>query len=309
MGFLFKLTLAGLCFFNAGCEIGNPHAPLDFDTNEPEPVPAAQPEAQPDSIVSLVYFWQQNVHFKNTIAGRIPPPVGFSRLETEKGSFAEWLRHLPLKPPDVKVYLYNGELKTNQSAHHSVIDMDTGNKDLQQCADAIMRLRAEYFYGIEAFSKIHFNYTSGHKVAFEDWMVGRKPKVSGNNVNFTTASENTDNSYANFRKYMEAIFSYAGTASLSKEMKNVRVDDLKIGDVFIQGGFPGHAVIVVDMAENNSGEKCFLLAQSFMPAQEMHILNNFNDEVSSPWYSIDFGETLYTPEWTFSKNDLKRFVH
>jgi len=34
--------------------------------------------------------------------------------------------------------------------------------------------------------------------------------------------------------------------------------------------------------ENSLGEKQFLLGQSYMPAQEMHILKSPNDE-SSPW--------------------------
>ena len=50
-----------------------------------------------------------------------------------------------------------------------------------------------------------------------------------------------------------------------------------------------------------------MLAQSSMPAQEMQIMKNPNDEKLSTWYFIDFGETLYTPEWIFTKNDLKRF--
>jgi hypothetical protein len=86
------------------------------------------------------------------------------------------------------------------------------------------------------------------------------------------------------------------------------ISEMQIGDVFIKGGFPGHAVIVVDLAEDEgSGKKVFLLAQSFTPAQEMHILKNPNDETMSPWYPLDFGERLFTPEWTFQRNDLHRF--
>ncbi len=44
-----------------------------------------------------------------------------------------------------------------------------------------------------------------------------------------------------------------------------------------------------------------------MPAQETQILKNPNEEDISPWYSIDFANQLQTPEWTFSKDDLKRF--
>ena len=42
----------------------------------------------------------------------------------------------------------------------------------------------------------------------------------------------------------------------------------KIGDIFIQGGSPGHCVMVVDVAAKAFGERIFLLAQSFMPARK-----------------------------------------
>ena len=45
-----------------------------------------------------------------------------------------------------------------------------------------------------------------------------------------------------------------------------------------------------------------------MPAQETQILQNPNNIELSPWYSVsEIGEKLYTPEWTFSSKDLKRF--
>jgi hypothetical protein len=78
---------------------------------------------------------------------------------------------------------------------------------------------------------------------------------------------------------------YAGTLSLSKSMHTKSIEDMAIGDVFIKGGSPGHAVLIVDLAENEKGEKVFLLAQSYMPAQETQILKNNNDPDLSPWYS------------------------
>jgi hypothetical protein len=38
----------------------------------------------------------------------------------------------------------------------AVMDLPVGNKDLQQCADAIMRLRAEYLYRPGQFNSIRF---------------------------------------------------------------------------------------------------------------------------------------------------------
>ena len=84
--------------------------------------------------------------------------------------------------------------------------------------------------------------------------------------------------------------------------------DMKIGDVFVQGGSPGHAVIVVDMAiDKNTGQKLFLLAQSYMPAQNIHVLKNPNHEALSPWYVLDSSKTINTPEWHFTQDDLKRY--
>lgn len=291
----------------ANCNVENPQKVNIIVENSSLPKNTEPLPVSIDSIAHLKYAWKNDISPDQVIKTRIKTPETYQRIEVEKGSFADWLRHLPLRAENSKVHLYNGALKSNQTVHVAVVDIDVGNKDLQQCADAVMRLRSEYFYGKEAYSEIHFNYTSGDKVAFEDWMRGKKPVVNGNTVRFSNLTNTIDNSYANFQKYLNAVFNYAGTASLSKEMKKVAVEDMEIGDVFIQGGFPGHAVIVVDMAVNASGKKCFLLAQSYMPAQEIHVLKNFNDPDLNSWYSTDFGEMLETPEWTFSKSDLKRF--
>jgi hypothetical protein len=83
---------------------------------------------------------------------------------------------------------------------------------------------------------------------------------------------------------------------------------MQIGDVFIRGGSPGHAELVVDMAiDTTTGKKIFLLAQSYMPAQETQILCNQEEPAMSPWYSLDFGATLHTPEYWFSNDQLMRF--
>jgi hypothetical protein len=84
------------------------------------------------------------------------------------------------------------------------------------------------------------------------------------------------------------------------------VGELAAGDLFIKGGFPGHAVLVADVAQNKAtGERRFLLVQSFMPAQEMHVLKNPADPDASPWYPLDFGDRLVTLEWVFPRESLR----
>jgi len=170
-------------------------------------------------------------------------------------------------------------------------------------------LRAEYLYSQKLYDRIHFNFTNGFEAIYSKWMDGWRIKVNGNSVNWSKDASYSED-YATFRKYLDMVFIYAGTLSLSQEMKEIPLETMEIGDVFIKGGSPGHCVIVVDMAENNEdGSKLFMLAQSYMPAQDIHILKNLQDSSLSPWYPLNFNfeGRLRTPEWTFDKEDLKRF--
>jgi hypothetical protein len=238
----------------------------------------------------------------------IPVPAGFVRVHSAQGSFGGYLRSMPLKPRGSPVLLYNGTRKANQSAHEYVIALAIGKKNLEQCADAIIRLRAEYLYSRGEYKEICFTFTSGHEACFLRWAEGYRPVVSGNRVSWKKKTGG-DYSRGSFVEYLETVFTYCGTISLSRELRRVpKAGDISPGDVFIQAGSPGHAVIVVDMAVNKkTGEKIFLLAQSYMPAQEIHILKNPSDITLSPWYKAAFKGSLATPEWTFRISDLKRF--
>ena len=266
------------------------------------------PQQQLVDTTRYTYSWLASYHPNTSIFNNILPPKGYERSAEEKNSFGAWLQHLPINTTDNTVYLFNGEKKYNQKAQHVVLDIDIGDRDLQQCADAVMRLRAEYLYTTKQFDKIKFNYTNGVEIPFSKWSSGFYPKLQGNKVVWVNAQNNS--SYKSFKKYLINIFSYAGTASLSKEMESVAIESINIGDVFILGGFPGHAVIVVDVAVHPSnGDKCFMLAQSYMPAQSIHILKNPNNETLSPWYSLsEINHEIRTPEWTFDVTQLKRFA-
>lgn len=256
--------------------------------------------------VQYNYSWLPKYNYQVSITNNIIPPDGYSRIKDSNDSFTSWLRHLPLNKNNT-VYLYNGDEKYNQSAQFKVVDIDVGSKDLQQCADAVMRLRAEYLYASKQYDKIHFNYTNGVNISFTKWSSGFYPSLKGNNVVWVNSKNNS--SYESFKKYMNNIFMYAGTASLEKEMVSVKFDDIQVGDVFIKGGFPGHAVIVIDVAiHSETNNKCFMIAQSYMPAQNIHILKNPNNSDLSPWYSVkECGSVINTPEWTFEETQLKRF--
>ena len=233
----------------------------------------------------------------------IPTPTGSDRIPVRQGSFGAWLRTLPLKAPGAPVHYYNGDLKP-RDVHIAVIDIDVGHRDLQQCADAVMRLRAEYLWARGCGDQIAFNFTSGDRSPWLEWAGGRRPVVQGNSVRWRQNAE-PDDSYRQFRRYLDSIFTYAGSHSLTQELETVaNPAQAEPGDVFIQGGFPGHAVLVVDVAES-AGDRWLLLAQSYMPAQEIHLLKRPGSP--TPWYPAQSTGSVKTPEWTFDATDLRRF--
>ena len=186
-----------------------------------------------------------------------------------------------------------------------MIDIDVGQRDLQQCADAVIRPRAEYLFATGCGEQLSFRFTSGHRTPWADWRSGLRPRVSGNDVRFEHTS-NTVEGWKEFRRYLDTVFAYAGSHSLARELEMVADPNRVLpGDVFIQGGFPGHAVIVVDVVHGRSGERQMLLAQSYMPAQQIHILVNPSDE-HSPWYPGGAAGPLVTPKWRFERSDLRR---
>ena len=243
-----------------------------------------------DNINATAQIISQEKAWYSTVV-QIPTPDGYAREKQDTVSFHYFLEYLPLKCTSNEVLLYDGTPKYNQSAQFAVIKMDVGKQDLQQCADAVIRLRAEYLFKQKKYNDLHFCFLSDGKPRYY------KEYCSG------------DHSYKKYRKWLNYIFSYANTGSLIRELVKVKsINEIEIGDVFIQTGNPyGHAIMVVDLAKNKKGEKIFLLTQSYMPAQEIHVLKNPNDDKYSPWYNTNFGESLTTPEWTFGKNDLYRF--
>lgn len=298
---LILLLLTGLLF---GCANTEKESNSLIDINKNENISNEEERALPNNENVLSIVDEEGL----TIFDRFNVPMGCRRIEVDENTFGDYLRKLPLKEYNAKVLYYDGKTKENYGVYEAVVDMEIGTKNLQQCADAIMRLRGEYLFQQENFEKIHFNLTNGFRVDYSKWIEGNRVVVEGNKTYWEKKTQNSS-TYESFRKYMDFVFTYAGTLSLSKELQTVNLEEMQIGDIFIQGGSPGHAVIVVDMAENEeTGEKYYMLAQSYMPAQDIQILANRDNGDISPWYALNTEEEIIkTPEWTFTKEDLKRF--
>jgi hypothetical protein len=240
------------------------------------------------------------------IIGAIPPPGGYQRT-TDNDPFTAWLRALPLKK-DRAVHLFNGALKRNQEAQFAVLDISVGRQDLQQCADAIMRLRAEFLYARKDYNAICFFTQQGIALNFLEWTRGRRFRLTGDKLTaWSLPGHHQCEDRACFDEYLQMVFSYCGTLSLEKQLVPVPYfRDIRPGDVLITGGSPGHAMLVTDMASDAAGHKIYLLAQSYMPAQDIHIVKNPMNDGLSPWYRAD-EPLIITPEWTFHSFQLRRW--
>lgn len=238
---------------------------------------------------------------------RILTPEGYSRVPSEAYEITGFIRTIPLKDDGSQVIKYDGDPIYNQNNHVAVFNLDIGNKDLQQCADSVMRIYAEYFWSIEAYDKIAFHLTNGFFMNYSKWRDGYRIKVEGNDVSWSK-SASYDETYETFIKYMNMVFAYAGTLSLTTESSSITLDDLLPGDILLEGGSPGHCVMVVDMAYDENGNRCYLLAQGYMPAQDFHVLTNpLHPE--DPWYyEKEMAYPIQTPSWTFDDGSLMRWA-
>lgn len=243
----------------------------------------------------------------NTLETRILAPQGYERIPIQDNTLTSFLRTYPLKEAGSPVLLYDGSEKANQQAHIAVMKLPLENVDLQQCADSIMRIYAEYYYQTKQYDKISFHFVNGFETKYSKWRQGYSISIKGNQVKWVKSQPQT--SYQSFQKYLRIVFSYASTLSMDKESTQISLSKIQVGDVFLKGGSPGHVVMIVDICEDKNGKKSFLLGQGYMPAQEFHILKNPSHS-DDPWYYED--EVTYpfvTPEYSFQEGSLKHLCY
>lgn len=219
--------------------------------------------------------------------GDIAVPLGFERVSVEPGSFGEYIRSFPLKKRGSHMEYYNGNLAYGQYFGYAVLDLKM-LANTEQCADAVMRMRAEYLWNKGLYGSIHFR------------------SVSGKDQNYSGKADRKA-----FEKYLRGVFDNSNTSSLRREMKPKLLADIEPGDVFVyespRVGYYGHAVLVVDVAINEkTGQKAIMLAQSSTPALTMHIIRDFLHPIRSPWVLLDnAADELSVSGLHFEMSDLR----
>ncbi len=198
-----------------------------------------------------------------TMEEAFPPPPGSTRVTTD--AWGEWLRALPLYDRYRAVLSYDGRPMAMAAAR--VVEIPVGTRDLQQCADSALRLRATWQRSTGAVPAFH--YTSGDLSSWAGWAAGTRPHVSGTHVSFVAHAAPADASDASFEAWLMDLYTYAGTRSLV--LDTLPASAPLPGDVIVEPGSPGHAVVILDVATD--GVRTWVLAgQGFMPAMDFHVL-------------------------------------
>jgi len=241
------------------------------------------------------YAWEPTA--TDRLDARFPAPTGFARVDVEPGGFGAFLRGLPLAPAGTPVVDYRGRvvLQGDDSNLAAVVDIDVGGADLQQCADSILRLDAEWRYG-RGDHKIAYPIASGAVLAYSKYLAGERAIPAGRDLLLRRAAAPSADDHRALRSYLDEVFTWANTRSLEHEGAAVPYAEVRPGDYFVSPGQPfGHAVLVLDVARDTTGHVALLLGQGFMPAQSFHVLRPSErvawfigrttaEEIATPFY-------------------------
>ncbi|CAA0164266.1 DUF4846 domain-containing protein [Tenacibaculum maritimum] len=242
-----------------------------------------------------------------TIKNRVKPPYGYKRVSYGAGTFESFIQNYTLKEYGSSIINYDKTKYFYQIGHIGILALSVPENGLQQCADALIRLRAEYLWKTNQKEKIGFEFTSGHYCSWKKYAAGYRSKIEGNKVTFHKIAKANYTKTA-FYKYLNLIYTYSGTLSLYNELpKVVQEEDLQLGDMLVKPGTPGHILMLVDEVINKKGEKLFVLAQGNTPAQSVHLLKNFNNASLTPWYSLKKNALIQVPGYSFDNSQFIRF--
>jgi len=231
------------------------------------------------------YPWLAEFNPATSLQNRFQPPVGFQRILASPNSFGYWLRNLPLLPEGTPVKDYRSRIKVapEDTILAAVVDYDIQGKKLEQCMDIIIRFRAEYLKSQKRVDEIAFYLPINYLLKWNDWKNGFRPIHRGSQINLLK-NRSTDSSCNSFDEYLKEIFYHSNTQTAYFNYTRVQFEDIQIGDFIVKKGSHGHAVLILDVAIDSTGNKIALMGHGDTPARQFYILNYKKDE---PWFPLN----------------------
>ena len=250
---------------------------------------------------------QSGIHPEGkTVITRFTVPDGYQRSDTLPATFAFFLQHLPLLPPKTPVKFYDGV--PNTASHPAaVIDMDTGDKNLQQNVQTVIRLWAEYLFEQQRFPDIHFHINNGELIPYEQWAQGMKLVI--NRKTYWTKTPSNPRLYQTFRRYLNFIFTNSNFQTLSQDLELSAATNIAPGDILVSGNDTGNDVaMILDVAvHQETGEVAVLLVSGGNPAQSLQVLKNTGEnKTAGAWFPVTDG-VLMIDKKSYSITQRYRF--
>lgn len=210
----------------------------------------------------------------------------------------EFMRSLPVRPTDAKVKLYTKEEREKQDSHIAIFNLPVDSRNLQQRGSSMMRLYAEYYWTNHDYDNMKYHLLDNFPMEYERWTKGDRLNYQNKAFSWYSSAK-TGDSYETLLEYLEYYFSYTGMSTLLAESHEADVSNISVGDFFVDEK-KENAAMVVDVAVDEDGDRCFLLASGGTPAQEIEILKNPAHE--DPWYYVsELKDTFQTPDFELTK--------
>jgi hypothetical protein len=225
-----------------------------------------------------------NLSSYKTIEETFSPPQGFTRVQVKQNSFAAYLRSLPVLKDSFNVMDFKDRVwkKKTDSSVSAVVPVNISGKRLWQCMDILLGLHANYLRQTK-HTDVTYPLPDGTQLSWLEWQKGIRPVFKGMGFSKILKSKE-DSSQKNFTRYLNAIFEYSGTQSFWHYYPDVDLKDIQPADFIVKKGKKGHAVLIVDMAENTNGEKLALIGQGDTPACQFYLLKQKD---GNPWFKIN----------------------
>jgi hypothetical protein len=231
---------------------------------------------------------------------------GYGGFPDDPNSWSEWLRLLPLAASGTPVRNYRGEIVVpgDDEQLAAVVAIDIGSRDLQQSADVLLRLHAEWRWYRGELRMLYLS-DSKLELPLQKWGAGERLVAAGGQPKWVAqAAAKPKLDGVDFREYLEAVLAWSDGQALVAESVPLAPEGLEPGAFFLRQGHPADVLVVLDVATSPAGERAMLLAHARNPSENIHVIRPTRDTV---WFPVRTHQPVRVPRAPpFGWKDLRR---
>jgi len=119
----------------------------------------------------------------------------------------------------------------------AVVAIDVGKADLQQSPDVVVRLDAEWRFA-KGERDMSYEGATGLDMPLSRFAKGDRIVALGGNIFWAPRAKPAKIDYPTFRSYLDTVFTWANSTSLSTQGTKVEPADIQPGDFFVHQASP-----------------------------------------------------------------------